>query len=583
MSSGVKDLRFFLGLARPDRWWLRLGAALMALTLLAGIGLLSLSGWFITAASVAGLAGPGRAFNYLFASGGVRAFAMSRTVGRYAERMATHHATFRVLARLRIWVFDIAAPLAPGRLSEMRSGDVLSRVTQDVDALDNLYLRMVAPIIAAGAGAVAASIILAFAAPAALPAVLGVFVLSSAVLPFLAAKAGRKPGEQSASCSADARAEAGDLAAGLAELKAYGADERVITRLDTASLGWIDAQRQVARLGLTNAAILSLAAPASFVLGVGLAAASGASAPLAALSGFVAFALFEAAAPLVQAAENYGKTAASARRLRALSELKPAAKDPETPQSLPESWDVEAKDLSFAYPGRSKPVLADLTLTLPEGGRLALAGASGSGKSTLIKLLMRFYAPDSGVLTLGGVPISHLTAEDIRSRFALVDQRAELLSTTVRANLRLADPEASEEELWAALEKARAAEFVRAMPDQLTTWIGEQGGLVSGGQARRLALARAFVKKAPVLLLDEPTEGLDETTEADFLDALDRWLDEDPRRSVLIVTHRARLLERAREAVVLDEGRVAEAGAIGQLAGAGGAFDRLFPGFSSAR
>ena len=579
----MKDLRFFLALAHPDRWWLRLGAALMALTLLAGIGLLSVSGWFITAASVAGLAGAGRAFNYLFASGGVRAFALSRTVGRYAERMATHHATFKVLARLRIWVFDMAAPLAPGRLSEMRSGDVLSRVTQDVDALDNLYLRMVAPLVAAGVGALAAGVILAAFAPAALPAVLGVFILSSMVLPWFAAKAGRAPGEATARHSAEARAEAGDLAAGLAELKAYGADARVINRLDAASLGWIDAQRAVAKLGLTNAAILSLAAPASFVLGVGLAAASGAPAPLAALAGFVAFALFEAAAPLVQAAENYGKTTASARRLRAMSELKPAAEDPADPAALPKRWDLVARGLAFTYPARAQPALTDLSLRLPEGGRLALAGASGSGKSTLIKLLMRFYAPDSGVLTLGGTPIAELTASDIRTRFALVDQRAELLSTTVRANLRLADPDASEEELWDALEKARAAEFVRAMPDQLTTWIGEQGGLVSGGQARRLALARAFVKKAPVLLLDEPTEGLDEATEADFLDALDRWLDEDPRRSVLIVTHRAKLLERAREAVVLDEGRVAEAGPIEQLAGAGGAFDRLFPGFTAPR
>jgi ATP-binding cassette subfamily C protein CydC len=575
----MKDLKFFLGLARPDRWWLRLGVALTALTLLAGIGLLSLSGWFITAASVAGLAGAGRAFNYLFASGGVRAFAMTRTVGRYAERMVTHHATFRVLARLRIWVFDMAAPLAPGRLSEMRSGDVLSRVTQDVDALDNLYLRMVAPVIAAGVAALAATIILGFTAPAALPAVIGVFVLSSAVLPWFAAKAGGQPGENSTRFSAEARAEAGDLAAGLAELKAYGADQRIIERLDTASLEWINAQRSIAKLGLTNTAILALAAPASFVLGVGVAAASGVSAPLAALSGFVAFALFEAAAPLVIAAENYGKTTASARRLRALSELEPAAKDPQSPQGLPECWDIQAGGLSFTYPGRAEPVLSDLSLTLPEGGRLALVGASGSGKSTLIKLLMRFYAAQSGTLELGGTPLSQLTAEDIRTRFALVDQRAELLSTTVRANLRLADPEASEDALWEALEKARAADFVRAMPDQLTTWIGEQGGLVSGGQARRLALARAFLKASPVMLLDEPTEGLDEATEADFLDALDHWLDEDPRRSVLIVTHRAKLLERASEAVVLDEGRVAEAGPIDQLAGAGGAFDQLFPAF----
>ena len=577
----MKDLRFFLALAHPDRWWLRLGAALAALTLLAGIGLLSLSGWFITAASVAGLAGVGRGFNYLFASGGVRAFALSRTGARYAERMVTHEATFRVLSRLRLWVFDIAAPLAPGRLSEMRSGDVLSRVTQDVDSLDNLYLRLVTPVFAAGVAALFAGIVLAVFAPAALPGVLGVFILASVVLPLMAAKAGRAPGEISATASSDARAEAGDLAAGLAELKAYGADARIIERLDAASLRWIGAQRQVAQLGLFNAAILSLAAPASFVVGVGLATLSGAPAPLAALAGFIAFALFEAAAPLVQAAEQYGRTTASARRLRALSEMAPAAQDPDKAAALPDGWEVRASDLTFTYPGKQTPALDTVSLTLSEGARLALVGASGSGKSTLIKLLMRFYAAQSGTLSLGGTALSDLSATDIRTRFALVDQRAELLSTTVRANLRLADPDASEDQIWAALEQARAADFVRNMPDQLTTWIGEQGGLVSGGQARRLALARAFLKGAPVLLLDEPTEGLDEETEADFLDALDRWLDEDKRRSVLIVTHRAALLERAREAVVLEDGKVAEAGPVDQLAKAGGPFHRLFPAFKA--
>ena len=577
----MKDLRFFLALAHPDRWWLRLGAALAALTLLAGIGLLSLSGWFITAASVAGLAGVGRGFNYLFASGGVRAFALSRTGARYAERMVTHEATFRVLSRLRLWVFDIAAPLAPGRLSEMRSGDVLSRVTQDVDSLDNLYLRLVTPVFAAGVAALFAGIVLAVFAPAALPGVLGVFILASVVLPLMAAKAGRAPGEISATASSDARAEAGDLAAGLAELKAYGADARIIERLNAASLRWIGAQRQVAQLGLFNAAILSLAAPASFVVGVGLATLSGAPAPLAALAGFIAFALFEAAAPLVQAAEQYGRTTASARRLRALSEMAPAAQDPDKAAALPGGWDVCASDLTFTYPGKETPALDTVSLTLSEGARLALVGASGSGKSTLIKLLMRFYAAQSGTLSLGGTALSNLSATDIRTRFALVDQRAELLSTTVRANLRLADPDASEDQIWAALEQARAADFVRNMPDQLTTWIGEQGGLVSGGQARRLALARAFLKGAPVLLLDEPTEGLDEETEADFLDALDRWLDEDKRRSVLIVTHRAALLERAREAVVLEDGKVAEAGPVDQLVKAGGPFHRLFPAFKA--
>lgn len=576
----MRDLRFFLSLARPDRWWLRLGAALAALTLLAGIGLLSLSGWFITASAVAGLAGASRGLNALSASGGVRAFAVTRTVGRYAERMVTHEATFRVLSRLRLWVFDQATPLAPGRLSQMRSGDLLSRVTQDVDALDNLYLRLVTPVFAASVGSLAAAIVLAVFAPAALAPVLITFILASMVLPLLAARSGAADGESAVREAAAARAEAGDLAGGLAELKAYGGDSRIIERLDRASRGWIDAQRRTARLSLVNAALLSLAGPGTFVIGFASATLAGAPAALAALSGFIAFALFEAAAPLVTAAEQYGRTVTAARRLRELSELAPAITEPVSPAAPPQGSSIAVTGVSFTYPGAAAPALDGVSLTLPEGGRLALVGASGSGKSSLIKLLMRFYQAEAGVITLDGAPITTINAADVRARFALVDQRAELLSTTVGDNLRLAKPDAGEDEIWAALERARAAEFVRAMPDGLATWIGEQGGLVSGGQARRIALARAFLKGAPVLLLDEPTEGLDEDTEAEFLDALDAWLEEDTRRSVLIVTHRARLLKRAETAVVLDKGRVTEAGPVSDLAGAGGPFHRLFPAFT---
>ena len=573
----MSDLRFFLGLARPDRWWLRLGAALAALTLLAGIGLLSLSGWFITASAVAGLAGAGRAFNYLFASGGVRGFALGRTVGRYAERMVTHEATFRILARLRLWVFDTVAPLAPARLGRMRGGDLLSRVTQDVDALDSLYLRFVTPVTAAVTGAVFASVILAFLAPAALPGVLGTFLLASVILPYWAARTARQAGQDLTGEASTLRAEAGDLVSGLAELKAYGATHRIIGRIETANAGLVDAQTRLSSVSMINGAILALAAPLSFVLGFGLAAASGAAAPVSALAGFIAFALFEAAAPLVQAAELYGKTTASARRLKALTEITPAVSDPARPAPLPEGWDLSLKNVTFRYPETDTDILDGIDLSLPEGGRLALVGASGAGKSSVIKLLMRFYSAQGGAITLGGAALDALAISDVRSRFALVDQRAELLSTTLRANLRLADPDAEEDRLWDALERAGAADFVRRLPEGLKTWTGELGGLVSGGQARRIALARAFVKNAPVLLLDEPTEGLDETTEADFLDALDLWLDEDPRRSTLMVTHRVRLLERARQIAVLENGRIAAAGPAGDLRQSDTALKRLFP------
>ncbi|GGG98746.1 cysteine/glutathione ABC transporter ATP-binding protein/permease CydC [Glycocaulis albus] len=573
----MKTLTFFLALARPDRWWLRAGAVLAILTLLAGIGLLSLSGWFITAAAIAGAAGLGRSFNYLFASGGVRGFAMARTLGRYAERLATHEATFRILARLRLWVFDRAAPLVPAGLGGLRAGDLLSRVTGDVDALDGLYLRLVTPALSALFGALAVVIVLGFAAPAAILPVIGLFILSGLGLPLLAAKLGQSAGESVTQSASDTRSEAADLIAGMAELKAYGAEGAVLSRLDAASDSWISGQRHLAGLALMNTAVLAFAGPASFVAGFLAAAASGASPPLAALAGFIAFGLFEAAAPLVLAGEQYGRTLSAAKRLKALDDLRPAVEEPQTPLPLPDGHDAVFSSVGFTYPGgQSRPALTDVSFTLPEGGRVALVGASGSGKSSIIRLLMGFYAPDSGAIRLGGTDLAALGPTRTRERLSLVDQRADLLSTTVRANLLLARPDATESQLWQALEQARAADFVRALPDGLLTWIGEEGRLISGGQARRIALARAFLRDAPVMLLDEPTEGLDSRTEAEFLDALDAWLDADPRRSVLIVTHRPALLARAREVIVMEDGRILQTGSVDALTAQDGAFKRLF-------
>ncbi|AZU03023.1 cysteine/glutathione ABC transporter membrane/ATP-binding component [Glycocaulis alkaliphilus] len=573
----MKTLAFFLSLARPDRWWLRAGAVLAILTLLAGIGLLSLSGWFITAAAIAGAAGLGRSFNYLFASGGVRGFAMARTLGRYAERLATHEATFRILARLRLWVFDRAAPLVPAGLGGLRAGDLLSRVTGDVDALDGLYLRLVTPALSALFGALAVVLILAFTAPAAILPVIGLFILSGLGLPLLAAKLGQSAGESVTQSASDTRSEAADLIAGMAELKAYGAETAVLSRLDAASDSWISGQRRLAGLALMNTAVLAFAGPASFVAGFLSAAAAGASPPLAALAGFIAFGLFEAAAPLVLAGEQYGRTLSAAKRLKALDDLRPAMEEPQAPLPLPDGHDVVFSSVGFTYPGgQSRPALQDVSFALPEGGRLALVGASGSGKSSIIRLLMGFYAPDSGDIRLGGTDLAALGPARTRQRLSLVDQRADLLSTTVRANLLLARPDATESQLWQALEQARAADFVRALPDGLLTWIGEEGRLVSGGQARRIALARAFLRDAPVMLLDEPTEGLDSRTEAEFLDALDAWLDADKRRSVLIVTHRPALLARAREVLVMEHARIAQTGSVDALTAEDGAFNRLF-------
>lgn len=572
----MKDLGFFLALARPHAIWLRLGAALAAVTLLAGIGLIAVSGWFIAAAAAGGLA------SALAATRGVRAFALLRPVSRYAERLVTHDATFRILARLRVWTFERLIPLSPGGIARMRSGDLVARVTGDVDALDGLYLRFLTPVAAAAAGAAGVAVLLALAAPLALPAILFLFLVSAVGLPVLTARASRKAGERASDMAALVRAEAGDLAAGLAELKAYGADTRVRHRLDEASRAWTSAQRDLARLTMVNSAVLALGAPLALVTALGLATAGGAGAGVAVLCGFAAFALFEGAAPLVQAAEGYGRMQRSAARLRAIAEQTGDVVTPAAPVAPSGRHDVRVEALSFAYAGSETPALEHVSLALPEGSRLALTGASGSGKSSLIKILMRFYPVPAGTVWLGGQDVTTLDPREVRRRFALVDQRAELISASVRENLRLGAPGAEDGALWKALELARADDVVRALPDGLDTWLGEFGSALSGGQARRIALARAFVTGAPVLLLDEPTEGLDAPLEHDFLTSLGEWADADERRSFLLVTHRARVLDAAREAIVLEKGRIAQKGPVASLTGPSTAFSRLFPDYRRA-
>ncbi|WBQ12025.1 thiol reductant ABC exporter subunit CydC [Hyphomonadaceae bacterium BL14] len=572
----MKDLIYFLALAREDRFRLALGAVFAMLAALAGLALFSLAGWVSSAAA----GGAGLAFGALIGGGGLRALALMRPVLRYLERLASHDGAFRSIARLRLWVFDAATPLAPGPLTGMRSGDLLARVTRDVDALDGLFMRLLTPVAAALAVVAGACVLLALTAPSALPAVLGVYAFAAVLLPIIAARSGEAPGAAVISASAGARAEAADLAAGLADLKAGGAETRIIDRLEAASRDWINAQRALAAQGRFHGAVLGLAAPIALVAGFAAAHAGGADPAIAALAGFAGFALFETAAPMVQAGEQLGQTRAAARRMRALAEMAPASTRPLHPVPAPAGHDLSFEDVGFTYPGADHPALDGLDLALPEGARVAVVGSSGAGKSSLIRLALGFYAPQGGTVRLGGASLATLDPGAARARLALAGQRAELLSGTVAENLRLASPDADDAALWAALALASADGFVRDLPEGLETWIGEQGALVSGGQARRLVLARAYLRGAPVLLLDEPTEGLDAANEAEIAASLGRWLDQDARRSALIVTHRPRLLALVNEVAVMDQGRVIERGTPDALAAAGGAFTRLFPGWA---
>ncbi len=558
LRQALADLRVFLGLGRRYSWWLWGGAALAATTTLAAIGLLGLAGWFLTASGLAGIAAAGLgayAFNFHFPSGGIRSFMLVRVLSRYAERLVTHEATFRILASIRVWVFAKAIPLAPGRLGEQRSGAVLASVTSDVDALDNLYLRLLTPAIAALAGLAAILIVVGLINPLAALACCAIFVFAALAAPIYALSRAARPSAQANASLAEARAEAADLIDGLAELKAFQADDRVLERLNTHTNDQLDNEDRAARAGAHAAGIIAASGAVAALITFAIAAAFQAPAPLAALAALAVFALFEAAPPLAQAAELFGRTAAAARRLLRLEETRPTAAEPAKSSTAPAASanDVSFTKVSLTYPNAPAPAVRDLTLYIQAGARLGLVGPSGAGKSSLFGLLLRFYDPSEGELTLGGVDVTTMRQAAMRARIAYLGQRSELISATVAANLRIAQPHAQDSQLWSALARARADDVVRALPEGLDTWIGEDGQLLSGGQARRIALARAFLKDAAILALDEPTEGLDTQTEADIIAALADELDRAPR-TVIIATHRPALLALTDTVARLEDG-----------------------------
>lgn len=568
-SGPIADLRAFLDLAKDYSLWLWVGAGLTTITLAAAIGLLGLAGWFLTAAAIAGA---GSSFNYLFPSGGVRGFAMTRTASRYAERLVTHEATFRILAKIRLWVFAQAIPLAPGRLGDHRAGSLLAAVTSDVDALDNLYLRLVTPAVAAAVGLAGALIAIGLVSAWAALATLGLFAFAAIAAPSLTLAKARQPGRTARDTLTRSRSDAVDLADGLAELIAFKADDRVQTRLMAASAEQITAEREANAAGAVSQGVIASAGGVAAVVVFVIAHLSGAGPAVCALAAFVAFALFEAAPPLAQAAELFGRTAASARRLRELEHTAPTALDPalDAAAPAPARHDLCFERVSFAYPVRSTQgddtprsgdaanasfALREVELTIPAGARVGLVGPSGSGKSSLFALLLRFYDPQRGRITLGGVDVTTLRQASVRARVASVSQRSGLLSATIGDNLRLAAPQARPAELWNALEQAGARDWVEATPQGLDTWIGEEGQLVSGGQARRIALARALLKDAPILALDEPTEGLDPATEADIITRIGALI-ADTSRTVIIATHRPALLDLTDRVVRIVDGRI---------------------------
>ena len=559
----MRALLPYLALYKRHKWLLTLGVVLAIVTLLASIGLLTLSGWFLSASAVVGVAGI-YSFNYMLPAAGVRGAAIIRTAGRYFERLVSHDATFRVLQHLRVATFSKLLPLSPAGLARFRQGELLNRIVADVDTLDHLYLRVISPLVGALVVILVVTIGLSVLDVTLALTLGGIMLATLLLLPPLFYRAGKPTGEQITQLRGQYRQQLPSWLQGQAELMLFNASDRYRKQMEKTEQRWQEAQRRQAELTALSQALMLLIGGIAVIAMLWMASegVGGNNQPgaLIALFVFCALAAFEALAPVTGAFQHLGQVIASARRITQITEQQPEVTfSQQTPQSFSQVA-LTLNEVTFSYPQQSAPALKDISLQVAAGEHIAILGRTGCGKSTLLQLLTRAWDPANGQIQLNGQPLSVLSETTLRQAMSVVPQRVHLFSATLRDNLLLAAPQVSDARLAEILARVGLEKLLE--DSGLDSWLGEGGRQLSGGELRRLAIARALLHDAPLMLLDEPTEGLDATTESQILDLLSEVMRD---KTVLMVTHRLRGLARFNQIIVMDNGQIIEQGSHAEL------------------
>lgn len=533
----------FLKISRSQWPWMTAGIVLGVVVIAANTLLMALSGWFIASMAVSGSSGA--AFNYFFPSAGIRFLAIARTVGRYAERLVSHEATFRILAELRVWLFKRFEPLAPACLERYAGGDVAGRLRADVDALETLYLRIIAPLAVGTISILVALVFLVWFSPPSAAVMLLFLLLAGVVLPMLVRRFSEEPGRRSALLSAELRSKVTEGLQGVEELILLGAVERQAEAVDDLSAKMIVEQERLGRingLSLGGMALFTGSGVAAVLLTGSMQVAAHLIHPpnLVMLLLFSA-AIFEAAGQLPSALHLLPAARESASRIFELADAPIPVPDSTVSCNAPIGNGICFTNVSASYlPGNA--VLRNISLTIPAGGSVVITGASGIGKSLLVEILLRFRNYE-GSITVGGTEIRDLPKETLLGMIAAVPQHPHLFNGTIRDNILLGNASAGEEQLQQALRDSALDVWVAGLPLGLETPLGINGSSVSGGEARRIALARALLKGAPILLLDEPTEGLDAATEREVVSRLNERVRGAGGTTLLTVSHRPACLE----------------------------------------
>ncbi|SHF06635.1 cysteine/glutathione ABC transporter ATP-binding protein/permease CydC [Vibrio gazogenes] len=555
----MRDLIPFLKLYKKHWFGLTLGIILSFLTLCASIGLLTLSGWFLSAAAVAGLTIARQSFNYMLPSAFVRGFAIGRTAGRWGERVVSHNATFKVLADLRIFFFKKLSPLIPGRIANLRDADLLNRLVADVDAMDHVYLRLISPVMVGILGVLVLSAFLYWFDPMVgltLGAIMLVLLLSWPVLFY---KLGKRNGAALTQSKANLRVTLLDWIQGYSELTIFGAEPTYRQAIMQDQQDLISRQYINTRYSGFAQALLMLASGWTLVFmlwfvanGVGQAGPD----PMIAMVAFATMASFELLMPIAGAFQHLGQTLTSARRLNEVLSSEPEVTFQTEPTQHNGQFDIRFEQVNFHYPDHQQQrVLNEIDLHIPAGHKVAIVGQTGSGKSTLLQLISRYWDPSQGQVSIAGTDLKHWNEHDLRACMSIVSQRVDILNGTLRENLQIAAPDADDMTYTQVLSQVGLDKLLDG--PGLNVWLGDGGRHLSGGEKRRLGIARALLHQGEILLLDEPTEGLDKQTERQIMDLLRTHY---AHKTVIFITHRLIELERMDAICLIEQGQIVEYG-----------------------
>ncbi|MZI93678.1 cysteine/glutathione ABC transporter ATP-binding protein/permease CydC [Vibrio sp. CAIM 722] len=569
----MRDLLPYLKLYKKHWFGLSLGMILAFLTLAASIGLLTISGWFLSAAAVAGLSAAKKDFNFMLPSAFVRGFAIGRTAGRWGERVVSHNATFKLLTDLRIFFFQKLTPLIPGKVSNLRDADLLNRVVADIDAMDHVYLRLISPVTIGVVGIAAISALICYFDER-LGLILGAILLVILLAwPVIFYKLGKGNGAELTQNKADFRITTLDWLQGFSELTIFGAESRYHQAMDKAQERLLKNQLVNAHISGLASALLMLANGWTLILMLWLAAdgvGPHGPDPLIAVVVFATMACVELLMPIAGAFQFLGQTLTSARRLNEIILSEPEVQFPEAQTQHNGQFSIEFDEVSFSYNNDERKAVNQVSLNIPAGNRVAIVGQTGSGKSTLMQLLPRYWDVQQGEIRIAGTPLKQWNESELRAAISVVSQRVDILNGSLRDNLILAKPTATDEELATMLRQVGLDRLLEQTG--LDAWLGDGGRQLSGGEKRRIGIARALLHDGPILLLDEPTEGLDKQTEKQIMTLFQQHF---TNKTVVFITHRLVELDTMDSICLVEQGQVVEHGSHDELLAQQGRYYQL--------